>query len=80
MKEFNLTFLEALEIVMKGEGWIRSEIMNDGVYLKLDQMGTLTIYDGFDFNTRVDEYTVTTNSFNSKWKTFSVANRKNLTK
>jgi hypothetical protein len=78
MKEYNLTFSEALEITMGGM-FIRSNIMKDGIYLRVDDTDALSIYDGFGFSKKLGEFTITKNSFGAKWKAFNVANVKSLT-
>lgn len=78
IQEFNLTFIEALDKLMKGEGFIRSNIMADGVYLKLNSQGILYAY-SIEMGHENFPFQISKNSYNAKWKCFPVANKKSLT-
>lgn len=78
MKKYELTFNEALELAIGGM-YIRSNIMKDGIFLKLDDLSILCVYDGFNLYKKLNTFIISTNSYNAKWMAFNIANKDTLT-
>lgn len=66
---YNLSFYEAVEKCVNGEGYIRGDKFKDGVYVK-KQGETLIAYDGFNSNKVVGNLFISTVIMSQKYKLF----------
>ncbi|WCK57185.1 hypothetical protein PP175_28775 (plasmid) [Aneurinibacillus sp. Ricciae_BoGa-3] len=77
MKGYTLSFQEAIEKCIKGEGFIRGELFQAGLYVK-NYHGVLVEVDGKKHHEIVDNLMISTGLFNQKFKLFCVVNPKEL--
>jgi hypothetical protein len=66
---YNLSFYEAIEKCINGEGCIRGDKFKDGVYVK-KQGETLIAYDGFNSNKIVGNLFISLGIMSQKYKLF----------
>lgn len=76
MKEYNLDFKEALDIVVNG-GSVRGENFTHGVYLRLNRYGQLVIVDANKLYDE-DEKVFITTLYNQKFRQVTVMTVKEL--
>jgi len=75
--EYKLTFMEAIEKCLNGDGFMRGDAFKSGIYVKLHD-GMLVTVDGKQMHRQIDTFIVSTTLQNQKFKIFSVANVKEL--
>lgn len=66
---YSLSFYEAIEKCVNGEGYIRGDKFKDGVYVK-KQGETLVALDGFNSNKVVGNLFISTGIMTQKYKLF----------
>lgn len=66
---YNLSFLEAIEKCLNGEGYIRGDKFRDGVYVK-KQGETLVAVDAFNSNKAIGNFFISTGIMAQKYKLF----------
>ncbi len=71
MKEYNITFSEALDLLLEGK-WLRGHQFQAGLYIKLDYLGQLVLVDVNDFS-RETPYTHIRALANNKYRVITVA-------
>lgn len=78
MSAYNLTFMEAIEKCLNGEGFIRGEGFQKGIFIE-NRNGTLYLiqHDG-DMYRDLGPLMITQNMLKQRFKIFEVANKKEL--
>lgn len=78
MPEYGLNFFEAIEECLLKNNFIRGEDFEPGTYAK-NRNGTIVLMDGkSEPHIIYDNLLITEGLFNQKFKTFSIADKKNL--
>lgn len=76
---YNLTFFEAIEKCLNGEGFIQGNDFADGVYVK-EKDGLLIMVEGHRFHQESGTLHISRGLMKQKYKLFPVANKQAISK